>query len=206
MAVLSEAFAERENLEKIVTLGDYLPIKQNLETRGMLRFVAEGGESGYSARVLKDAQAAATLTRAIDALSRERKWPIKRFFSELDPMLASGVALCVAPSHDPFNTDTPLRDLAQQLARAEGKERIDATACLQRHTKIRRIGYGGPSYVHLHRETIQVVMPEYIKGKCVLLLDDIARSGATLRACRQLLLEAGAGAVQMLALGRVWRG
>ncbi|MBB6053974.1 ComF family protein [Armatimonas rosea] len=203
MAVFADAFSERENLEKIVTLGDYLAIKQNLETRGMLRFVKEGGESGYSARELKDAKAAAQLTRWVDALNNERKWPLKRFAEQLSPMLADGIAVAVAPSHDPFVTETPIRALAQKLA-ALG-ERVDATSCLRRHTKIRRIGYGGPSYVHLHRETIEVVSAELFSGRAVLLLDDIARSGATLRACRQLLLEHGASEVQMLALGRVWR-
>jgi plasmid replication initiation protein len=204
MTVFSEAFSPRENLEKIVTLGDYLPIKQSLETQGMLRFVHEGGESGYSARALKDAEAAAKLTRWIEALSNERKWPIKRFTEQLAPMLAEEIAVAVAPSHNPFITETPIRALAQKLAESGG--RVDATACLRRHTKIRRIGYGGPSYTHLHRETIEVAHPELFAHKPVLLLDDIARSGATLRACRALLLEAGASAVQMLALGRVWRG
>nr|WP_309685940.1 phosphoribosyltransferase family protein [Armatimonas sp.] len=204
MAVFSADFAARENLEKIVALGDYLAIKQNLETQGMLRFVHEGGESGYSARHLKDAEAAAKLTRWIDALSNERKWPIKRFTEQIAPMLAEGIAVAVAPSHNPFFTDPPIRALAQKLA--DSGERVDATGCLVRHTKIRRIGYGGPSYVHLHQETIRVENEALFFGKPVLLLDDIARSGATLRACRRLLLDHGASEVQMLVLGRVWRG
>ncbi|WP_395089168.1 ComF family protein [Armatimonas sp.] len=204
MAIFSADFALRENLEKIVALGDYLAIKQNLETQGMLRFVQEGGESGYSARQLKDAEASAKLTRWIDALSNERKWPIKRFTEQIAPMLAEGIAVAVAPSHNPFTTDTPIRALAQKLA--ESGERVDATGCLVRHTKIRRIGYGGPSYMHLHQETIRVENEVLFFGKPVLLLDDIARSGATLRACRRLLLDHGAAEVQMLVLGRVWRG
>lgn len=204
MAVFSAEFASRENLEKIVTLGDYLAIKHNLEAQGLLRFVQEGGESGYSARALKDAEAAARLTRWIDALSNERKWPVKRFAEQIVPMLADGIAVAVAPSHNPFFKEPPIRYLAQRLA--ESGERVDATGCLVRHTKIRRIGYGGPSYLHLHQATIQVENEVCFFGKPVLLLDDIARSGATLRACRRLLLDHGAAEVQMLALGRVWRG
>ena len=136
MAVFSKAFTERENLEKIVTLGDYLAIKQNLETQGMLRFVQEGGESGYSARELKDAAAAAKLTRWVDALSNERKWPIKRFTEQIAPMLAEGIAVAVAPSHNPFFTDPPIRALAQKLA--DSGERVDATGCLATSKTIRR--------------------------------------------------------------------
>jgi predicted amidophosphoribosyltransferase len=45
--------------------------------------------------------------------------------------------------------------------------------------------------------------PELVAGHDVLLLDDIAKSGASLRACEEMLLEAGASLVQMLALGRL---
>lgn len=202
MPVFSDAFRERENLSKIVTLGDYLAVRKTLDARGMLRFVKEGGESGYTARELNDVAAAVKWTRWIDALNDGRRWPITRLFEKLDPLLADGIAITIAPSHDPFRTP-PLRELASRLA-ASG-DRIDATECLVRHTKIQRITYGGPSFVHLHEETIRVENEGRFFGRSVLLLDDIARSGATLRACRGLLLESGAHEVQMLALGRVWQ-
>lgn len=201
MAVFSEAFRERENLSKIVTLGDYLAVRKTLDARGMLRYVKEGGESGYSAWELKEVDAAVKWTRWIDALNAGRRWPITRLFEKLDPWLAPGIAIVIVPSHDPFRTEPPLRELAQKLA-AVG-ERVDATGCLVRHTKIQRITYGGPSFTQLHEETIRVEQESRFFGQPVLLLDDIAKSGATLRACRRLLLDAGATEVQMLALGKV---
>ena len=204
MAVFSDAFQDRENLTKIITLGDYLAVRNNLDARGMLHFVKEGGESGYSVRELKEVDTALRWTRWLDALSAGRRWPLARLVDKLDPMLAEGVALAVAPSHDPFNTETPIRELAQRLAMTHG--RVDATGCLVRHTKIQRITFGGPSFVALHEETVRVENEACFFGLPVLLLDDIARTGATLRACRRLLLDAGAAEVQMLALGRVWNG
>ena len=139
-------------------------------------------------------------TRLIHALNQERKWPLKQLFAALDPLLAPGIALVVVPPHRAFQAFWPVRTLAQMLA---GNGRIDATGCLVRHITIQRIVYGGPSTRALHRQTIQVENPERVEGRRVLLLDDIAKSGASLVACREMLLGAGAEEVQAMALGRV---
>jgi phosphoribosylpyrophosphate synthetase len=201
MAVFCEAFLDRENFEKIVTLGDYLPVRKVLDAHGVLRVVREGGTTGYSAREIIDLEAAKKHTRRIDALSKDRKWPQKSFAAQLQKMLAENIAIVIVPSHDPFRTDPPIRQLAQMLT-LNSPTRLDATMCLVRHTKIRRITYGGPSFVHLHQETICVEHGELLQDRSVLLLDDIAKSGASLKACRRLLLDHGAAEVQMLALGR----
>jgi phosphoribosylpyrophosphate synthetase len=199
MAVFSPDFADRERLERIVTLGAYLPTDALLSAHGAARYARESGAS-YAA----PAAASAAWTREIVALNAGRKWARRRFFERLDPMLGEGIVVCVVPSHDPFAEDPPIRQLARILA--ESRDRIDGTRVLERHTKIRRIVYGGPSYRALHRQTITVALPECVSGRSVALLDDIARSGTSLRTCRELLLEAGAAEVQALALGRVTGG
>ena len=117
-------------------------------------------------------------------------------------MLEPGIGIAIVPSHDPWTIDTPTRELARQLVGLE-PSRIDATGCLVRHTRIKRIVFGGPSSRALHRATIRVEQPELVAGRRVLLLDDIAKSGQSLIACRRMLYEAGAARVQMAALGRV---
>ncbi len=52
-------------------------------------------------------------------------------------------------------------------------------------------------------QTVEVEHQELVEGRQVLLLDDIAKSGASLMACRELLRDAGAETVQAMALGRV---
>lgn len=179
--------------EKIVTLGHYYAQGRSAAAQKSVR----EGRAGYNAgRVYENAG----WTRLINALNGERQWPLKRLYAVLDPLLLPGIALAVVPPHRAFQAFWPLRTLAQTLA-ANG--RVDATSCLVRHTTIRRILYGGPSTRALHTQTIQVEDPERVAGRRVLLLDDIAKSGASLVACRELLLEAGAETVQAMALGRV---
>lgn len=186
---------------KIVTLGDYLGVDRLLDAHGAIRYAREGGDTGYRAREMGDLRDAVRWTRWINALNAGRRWTQTRLFERLDPLLESDVAIAIVPSHDPFQTDPPLRELAQRLT-ATG-ERIDATGCLVRHTKIKRIVWGGPSYRSLHQQTIRLHDPDRIVGRPVLLLDDIARSGASLRACEEILYEGGAALVQAVALGRV---
>ena len=53
-----------------------------------------------------------------------------------------------------------------------------------------------------HKQSIKVTEPERVKGKAVCVVDDIWTSGATLRACRDLLLEAGAEQVKLYAIAK----
>lgn len=174
---------------------------QSLDAAGELRYLREIGEGGYG--VGGATEQAMRWTRWINELNKGRKWVRERLFERLDPLLAEDIAVAVVPSHDPFGDTPPVRLLARQIA-ASGN-RVDATGCLVRHTRIKRIVWGGPSYRGLHRQTISVVDPDLVAGRSVLLLDDILKSGASLRACAEMLSEAGAGFVQPVALGRVAR-
>jgi hypothetical protein len=171
-----------------------------LETAGALRALERGETYGLGPGSVREMRRGVSWTGLINAMNGGRKWARKRLFERLDAMLEPGVAIAVVPSHDPFLDAPPLRLLAQDLA---ASNRLDATGCLVRHTKIKRIVYGGPSYRSLHFQSIAVRDEELVRGRTVLLLDDIVRSGASLRACREMLLRAGAASVQAAALGKV---
>jgi phosphoribosylpyrophosphate synthetase len=188
---------------KIVTLGIYFNQRETLNTHGALNYVKETGANLYTTQEKKQDEAALQWTRQINALNKERIWARERFYAQLAPLLAPNIAICIVPSHDPFRDDAPIRQLGKMLALEANQNRIDATGCLVRHTKITKITYGGASYRSLHKQTIEVCHPELVANREVLLLDDIAKSGASLRACEEMLLEAGASVVQMLALGRL---
>ena len=183
----------------IVTLGHYYPHSQVESAKGLLREARGGYDAGAAANTRAVGENLGW-TRLINALNAERKWPLKRLFAVLDPILEPDIAIAVVPTHIAYQAFWPTRALAQLLAE---HDRVDATSCLVRHTTVRRITFGGPSTRALHRQTIRVENPHLIAGKRVMLLDDIAKSGVSLIACRELLSGAGATVVQAMALGQV---
>ncbi len=54
----------------------------------------------------------------------------------------------------------------------------------------------------LHKDTISIPNPDDIRGKTVYIIDDVWTSGATLRACGELAIEAGATEVVLAAVGK----
>jgi hypothetical protein len=196
-------FIEAENRYnqpgRIVTFGPFFPQVQTGTAQERLR----EARAGYAVASAEDAglREGVEWTRTINALNRGRRWALRRLFERLDPQLAPGIAVAVVPSHAAYVVDTPIRELACLLAASS--ERIDATDCLERHQTIPQIVFGGSSTRTLHRQTVHLLYPEKIIGQRVLLLDDIAKSGASLIACQDMLHEAGAILVQAVALARV---
>ncbi len=184
---------------KIVTLGLFYPQADAGTARGLLR--ESGRPYGDSDVDRERVREGMDWTATVNALNRGRRWAQRRCFETLDPLLAEDVAVAVVPSHAAYVVDTPIRALARLLA--SSGNRVDAADCLERHTGVRRILFGGPSTRALHHRTVHVLSPELVRDRPVLLLDDIAKSGASLTACRELLLAAGAASVQSLALARV---
>jgi len=184
---------------RIVTLGHYYPQDEIAAAQQIVR-ETRGSYSASPSANPAAIQKNLGWTQLISALNKERQWPLKRFFDLLDPMLAPDIAIAVVPTHIAHQAFWPTRTLAQQLI---AQERIDATSCLVRHTSIRRITFGGPSTKALHRQTIHVENAHLVAGRRVLLMDDVAKSGMSLVACREMLYEVGAAIVQAMALGRV---
>src|SRR5690606_37665602 len=64
----------------------------------------------------------------------------------------------------------------------------------------------GPPSAEQRRRNVEgvfsVAKPDAIAGSHVLLIDDVATTGATISACAEVLLEAGAAAVSALTLAR----
>jgi predicted amidophosphoribosyltransferase len=124
---------------------------------------------------------------------------IKHFAELLEKDLGDGFAIVVVPSHDPKKHASGIRSLAIRLAR-RGR-RIDATECLVRTKKIEKLAHGGDRSIETHLTSIEVVRPQLIRGRDILLIDDVARTGNSLRACEKLLYKAGARSVTCGALG-----
>lgn len=193
------AWSQYNQPNKIVTLGPYYPQARAGEAKALLR----EARASYTVGNLETGlvRSGVGWTQVINALNKDRRWSLQLLFERLNPMLEQGIAIAVVPAHTAYTVSAPIRELARQLASEAG--RVDAGGCLERHTPIARILFGGPSTRALHRQTVTVTTPELVQGRRILLLDDIAKSGASLIACRELLHEAGAPLVQAVCLGRV---
>ncbi len=125
---------------------------------------------------------------------------VAHFCGIIEPELKDQIAIAVVPSHDPAKRQTGLKMLATALA-ARGN-RVDAGDCLVRTEKIEKLAHGGARDKNIHLASVSVGRPELIKGRDVLLLDDVTKTGNSLAACRELLLKAGAASVQCATIGK----
>lgn len=178
---MGSAFSDKD--EDVVSLGDYKPW-------GVHK--AEGGDgSNYPAHS----------GYVLDV--KDNKEAGIRYFSEmLDAMLHSGILIVTVPSHDPAKTGGGLASIIARLS-ASGK-RTNGSGVLIRTTKIQKLAHGGARAVDVHLASVAVANVPLVKGRDVLLLDDVKKTGHSLEACRSLLLQAGAKSVQCAALGSTW--
>jgi predicted amidophosphoribosyltransferase len=125
---------------------------------------------------------------------------ISYFFQQLDEEICKGVSICVVPSHtEGLSNDSGIAELARRLAR---NGRIDKVDFLVRTKTIDKLAYGGSRDISVQLDSIGVNPYMTVEGDVVLIVDDVTTSGASLEACRKILLESGAERVAMLALGQ----
>jgi|CXWL01.1.fsa_nt_gi hypothetical protein len=138
------------------------------------------------------------------AIFGNKTYAVDQFFLKLDKILNPGIPIAITPSCEADNRNPALLELVKRLAE-NGRE--DATSSLLRHQSItssrqlRQNAYQGNT-IDEHLSSIQVTEPSKITGKVILLLDDVVTTGATLMACRKLLLDVGVAEVICLALGK----
>lgn len=108
--------------------------------------------------------------------------------------------ICVVPSHTKGETnESGIAELAHRLAQ---NNRIDKVNYLIRNKTIDKLAYGGSRDIRVQIGSIGVNPDMTVEGDVVLIVDDVTTSGASLEACRNILLEHGAQRVAMLALGQ----
>lgn len=125
---------------------------------------------------------------------------VDHFRGQIEPELIDKIAVVTVPSHDPAKPGIGLSQLAAALTK--NGNRVDASSCLVRTRKTDKRAHGGDRSEKIHLESITVKNAQLIKGRDVLLLDDVSKTGNSLRACRNLLLAAGARSVECAAIGK----
>ena len=138
-------------------------------------------------------------TQDILRLKEKDESAIMRFFVNLDKILCSGITVAVVPGHDSEKKCSGMHLLGKQLA--DCKNRLDATGVLVRHTTVPALHAGGSREPSVHEQSIRVDSQNNIRGKLVVLLDDVSTTKHSLNVCRELLLRHGAKRVKMLTLG-----
>jgi len=151
---------------------------------------AKGGDStnydAHSARILD--------------LKDDKRAAITHFRDMIAPKIRPGVAIAIVPSHDPAKTGGGLSQLAAALASKAGC--IDASGCLVRKEKVMKLARGGPRDISVHTKSIDAAKTGLFRGRDVLLIDDVAKTGNSLAACKEILLKAGARSVDCVAIGK----
>uniref|UniRef100_A0A1X7UYQ1 Phosphoribosyltransferase domain-containing protein n=1 Tax=Amphimedon queenslandica TaxID=400682 RepID=A0A1X7UYQ1_AMPQE len=114
------------------------------------------------------------------------------------------VVIAIAPGHSQDSTgegNLLYSILGQFIAR---DNIIDGRTLLHRTGKVPKSTEGGPGARDQtrHEETIEVSVPEKMKDKEVFIFDDVWTSGATLRACKEVAIAAGAASVKLFAVGK----
>ena len=125
---------------------------------------------------------------------------ISYFFQQLDDEICKDISICVVPSHNQGEkNESGIACLARRLA---DNGRIDRVDYLLREKTIDKLAYGGCRDIRVQLDSIRVNSELSVKGEVVLIVDDVTTSGASLEACRQILIENGAERVALLALGQ----
>lgn len=110
----------------------------------------------------------------------------------------------VVPSHTEGKWSEPLQKMAKKLC--QELNMTDCSQALERIKEHEKLAMGGDRSFESHISTMKV-NPEYdIKGKKVIVLDDVTTSGNSLLASAKILKDAGADHVSAIAIGKTTEG
>lgn len=117
-------------------------------------------------------------------------------------LLAPHAVLTYYPSSKAGKEKKGLAGLIRLVAREDDEVFPDL---LIRTRTVDKRATGGDRSLEVQLGSIEVSKPASIRGKLVVVVDDVVTTGTSLVAARQLLLKAGAGDVVQIALARTTR-
>ncbi len=107
--------------------------------------------------------------------------------------------ICVIPTHAAGTAPSGIRTIAKQLC---SHLVIDGTDVISRVFEIPKKTVGESSDMQLEIKSLAVTDESVVRGRQVLLLDDVTTTGTSLKAGKYLIEQAGAEIVVLLALAR----
>ena len=115
--------------------------------------------------------------------------------SKLDNMVG-----CIVPKSNAGELSIGMINVLATMVREIGFS--NSINPLERVTTVQSAHSGGLRSIKIHKDSIRVVDNEQVYNKNVFLFDDVTTTGSSLEACKELLLEAGANQVFMIAFGK----
>lgn len=107
--------------------------------------------------------------------------------------------ICVIPTHAVGTAPSGIRTIAKQLC---SHPVIDGTDVISRIFEMPKKTVGGSRDRQLEIKSLAVMNESIVRGRQVLLLDDVTTTGTSLKAGKYLIEQAGAEIVVLLALAR----
>lgn len=164
-------------------------------------------DSGNNPRIDKITNTLLNLKHA----DQSRRSPAVNFFTKVLTNPNSGLVrlldtklnlVSVVPSHTQGNVSPGLLEIIRNVS---GDFNFKKTVnLLVRKETVAKAATGGPRNQQVHLNSIEITDESIVKGETIFLFDDITSTGSSLLACKQLLLDAGAARVAMIALGKTY--
>lgn len=114
------------------------------------------------------------------------------------------ITLAVMPSHAAYKWGAPLELVCHSLCKGLGM--VDGTRLLVRLTTHDKLTSGGDRSIESHLETMKTDPQYRVKGKTIIVLDDVTTSGNSLKAAESLLYQSGAKKVYLIAIAQTRAG
>ncbi|MGD9779026.1 phosphoribosyltransferase [Methanomethylovorans sp.] len=135
---------------------------------------------------------------------------IQYFIERLQSILSKDeeYVICVMPNSEKGICTSGMMNIAKSLCKSPI---IDGTECIKRKVTVPKKSKSlyrkiDPEKLKQEIESLIIENETIIKGKQVLLLDDVATTGTSLKAGRSILKEAGAELVAAIVLGHTYKG
>jgi predicted amidophosphoribosyltransferase len=128
---------------------------------------------------------------------------VQYFYEMLSSVIVGGSSsIAVVPSSEQGKLSTGTATIAKLLVKNQSFD--DLVHALERTKTVRPKHKGGDRSTLRDRNSIKVRdgYTAMIKGKTVLLIDDVTTSGNSLNACGQFLIDAGARKVEKIAFAQ----
>ncbi|RZN36957.1 MAG: phosphoribosyltransferase [Methanosarcinales archaeon] len=126
---------------------------------------------------------------------------INYFVNRLRSVLSGNdeYVICIIPTHAVGTEPSGIRTIAKQLC---SHQVTDGTDVISRALEIPEKTMGGSGDIQLEIESLTVLNENAVRGRQVLLLDDVTTTGTSLKAGKHLIEQAGAELVVLLALAK----